>query len=71
MGWPVTTTLFAGKAAAVSGNDTATGGDDDQVLLALSQASNAVDIVEGADALLTFTNNDANDPVDNAIRFDA
>lgn len=51
------------------GQDTAA--DEDQVLLALSQVANATDSVEAADALVTFANNDANDPVENAIRFDA
>ena len=51
------------------GQDTAA--DEDQVLLSLSQINNATDSVEAADALLTFANNDANDPVENAIRFDA
>ncbi|KXK07706.1 MAG: hypothetical protein UZ21_OP11001000928 [Microgenomates bacterium OLB22] len=45
--------------------------DEDQVLLSLNQSSNGTDVTEAADALLTFTNSDANDPVENAIRFDA
>ncbi len=45
--------------------------DEDQVLMALNQTSNGTDVTEAADALLTFTNSDANDPVENAIRFDA
>ncbi|KKR87657.1 MAG: hypothetical protein UU32_C0004G0022 [Candidatus Woesebacteria bacterium GW2011_GWB1_41_10] len=51
------------------GQDTAA--DEDQVLLALSQIANATDSTEASDALLTFANSDANDPVENAIRFDA
>ncbi len=53
------------------GEDTVGGGDEDQVLLALSQTSNGADVDEAADALLTLTNNDANDPINSAIRFDA
>jgi len=45
--------------------------DEDQVLMALNQTSNGTDVTEAADALLTLTNSDANDPVENAIRFDA
>ncbi|KXK10228.1 MAG: hypothetical protein UZ22_OP11002000873 [Microgenomates bacterium OLB23] len=45
--------------------------DEDQVLMALNQSSNGTDVTEAADALLTFTNSDANDPVENALRFDA
>jgi len=53
------------------GEDTTGGGDEDQVLLALSQTSNGTDVDEAADALLTLANNDPNDPVNSAIRFDA
>jgi len=53
------------------GEDLTGGGDEDQVLLALSQTSNGTDVDEAADALLTLTNNDSNDPVNSAIRFDA
>ena len=53
------------------GEDTTGGGDEDQVLLALTQTSNGVDVTEASDALLTLTNNDADDPVNSAIRFDA
>lgn len=53
------------------GEDTTGTGDQDQVLMALSQSTNgASDVDEGLDALLTFTNNDGNDEVQNAIRFD-
>lgn len=52
------------------GEDTI-GSDEEQVLLALSQTSNGVDVTEAADALLTLTNLDADDPVENALRFDA
>ena len=41
------------------------------MLLALSQTANGVDVTQAADALLTFANVDADDPVINAIRFDA
>ncbi|KKW09971.1 MAG: autotransporter-associated beta strand repeat protein, nonfunctional, partial [Parcubacteria group bacterium GW2011_GWB1_49_7] len=53
------------------GEDTTGTGDQDQVLLALSQTANGVDVDQAADALLTFANADADDPVVNAIRFDA
>jgi len=53
------------------GNDTVAGGEVDQVLLALAQTSNGADVDQAADALLTFANNDLNDPVTSAIRFDA
>lgn len=53
------------------GEDTVAGGEVDQVLLALSQTSNGSDVDQAADSLLTLTNNDANDPVTSAIRFDA
>ena len=53
------------------GEDTTGTGDQDQVLLSLSQATNgASDVDEGLDALLTLANNDGNDMVQNAIRFD-
>jgi hypothetical protein len=53
------------------GEDTTAGGDEDQVLLALSQTANGVDVDQAADALITLANNDADDPVGDAIRFDA
>ncbi len=52
-------------------DDTSVSGDNDQVLLALSQTANGANVTQAADALLTFANNDSNDPVVNAIRFDA
>ncbi len=55
----------------IQGEDTVGGGDEDQVLLALSQTSNGVDVDEAADALITLANNDANDPINSGIRFDA
>jgi hypothetical protein len=53
-----------------AGEDTL-GSDENQVLFALSQADNGADVTEAADSLLTLTNNDANDPVNSGIRFDA
>ena len=53
------------------GEDTVAGGEVDQTLLALSQTSNGADVDQAADSLLTLTNNDTNDPVTSAIRFDA
>ncbi len=53
------------------GEDTTAGGDESQVLLALSQTSNGADVDQAADALVTLTNSDSNDPVGSAIRFDA
>jgi hypothetical protein len=51
------------------GEDSST--DDEQVLLALIQTANGTDVTEAADALLTFANSDADDPVENGLRFDA
>jgi hypothetical protein len=62
----------AGTAQTISidGEDTI-GSDESQIGLALVQSSNGQDVTEAADALLTLTNNDANDAVNVGIRFDA
>ncbi len=66
--WDPGTAAETNFSLTTQGEDT---GAVDQVLMALSQTSNGVDTTQAADALLTFTNNDPNDPVINAIRFDA
>jgi DNA-binding transcriptional MerR regulator len=68
---PAADTALTATSFSIDGEDSTGGGDEAQILMALTQSDNTTDVDEAADALLTLTNGDANDPVNTAIRFDA
>lgn len=67
---PGADTALTATTLTIDGEDTV-GSDESQVLLALTQSDNGGDVDQAADALLTLTNSDTNDPVGDGIRFNA